>query len=321
MKNFLITGITGFVGSHLADYLLDNNLGNVSGMKRWRSPLDNIEHIYDDIKLYDCDLRDLKSMIITLKKVKPDIIFHLAAQSYVQTSYDAPSDTIFTNTIGTVNLLDAVMLAEIDPVIVVSSTSEVYGNVTEGEIPIKETNPMNPISPYALSKVGEDRAAFMYNKAYGLKTVISRMFTHSGPRRGEVFFISSFAKQIAEIECGKNKDNVVKVGNLHSIRTIADVRDAVEAYWLLATKCDYGEVYNIGGNTTQSVGTILEILIAMSTVNDIRVEVDPERLRPADATLQIPDTTKFRDKTGWKPKIDLITTLKDTLNYWRERIY
>ena len=317
--NLLITGITGFVGSHLADYLLDNNLGTVYGIKRWRSPLENIEHRLDQIKLYDCDLRDLSSLITTLNKIKPDIIFHLAAQSLVPTSYIAPVDTLETNVIGTVNLLEAIRLLNIDPVFHCCGSSEVYGNVTEKDIPIRETHPLSPISPYALSKVGEDRAAFMYWKAYGIKTVISRMFTHTGPRRSSEFFIPSFAKQLVEIEMGL-KPPIVHVGNLDSIRTIADVKDAVRAYWLLVTNCDYGEAYNIGGKTTKSVGEILDMLCSLSTAKNITIKVDPKRLRPADATLQIPDISKFVNKTGWEPKIPLEQTLRDVLNYWRYKL-
>lgn len=316
----LITGITGFVGSHLADYLLDNNLGEVYGIKRWRSPLENIEHRLNELNLFDCDLRDLSSLMTVLDEIRPDIIVHLAAQSLVPSSYIAPVDSVMTNTIGTINLLEAIRLLKQDPVIGIGSTSEVYGNVTMEEIPIKETHSLNPISPYAVSKVGEDRAAFMYWKAYGLKTIISRMFTHSGPKRYETFFISSFAKQLVEIELGIRKEKIVYVGNLDSVRTIADVRDAVRAYWLLVNKCDYGEVYNIGGNVSRKVEDILNMLCDLSTVDHVTFAVDLKRLRPADATLQIPDVRKFHDKTGWYPEIPLRKTLEDTLDYWRNKL-
>jgi len=233
----LITGITGMVGSHLADYILDHHPAvEVHGLIRWRSPLDNIRRIESRVALHRGELRDLNSLILVLRKVRPDRIFHLAAQSYVTVSFDAPADTIHTNVIGTVNLLDAVRITEFDPKIHICSSSEVYGQVTEAEVPIPETNPFRPASPYAVSKTGEDMIALQYFLSYGIKTIRTRMFTHTGPRRGDVFAESSFAKQIAEIEAGA-RSNPVRVGNLKSVRTVADVRDAVRAYWVLLEKC------------------------------------------------------------------------------------
>jgi len=315
----LITGITGMVGSHLAEYILDNHLSvEVHGLIRWRSPLDNIRDILSKITLHQGDLRDLNSLVLLLRNVKPDWIFHLAAQSYVTSSFDAPAETIHTNVIGTVNLLDAVRITEIDPKIHVCSSSEVYGQVREDKIPIRETNPFRPASPYAVSKVGEDMIALQYFLSYGLKTVRTRMFTHTGPRRGDVFAESAFAKQIAEIEAGL-RPNPMKVGNLDSVRTFADVRDAVRAYWLLLEKCPPGEVYNIGGNRTMTVGEMLEILKSMARCKTEH-EVDPVLLRPSDVTLQIPDTSKFRAATGWEPEIPMEVTLQDLLEYHRNRI-
>ena len=315
----LITGITGMVGSHLADYILDNHPSvEVHGLIRWRSPLDNIRDILSKITLHQAELRDLNSLVVLLSKVKPDWIFHLAAQSYVTSSFDAPADTIHTNVIGTVNLLDAVRITGIDPRIHICSSSEVYGQVTEDEIPIRETNPFRPASPYAVSKVGEDMIGLQYFLSYGIKTVRTRMFTHTGPRRGDIFAESAFAKQIAEIEAGL-RPNPMKVGNLDSVRTFADVRDAVRAYWLLLEKCPPGEVYNIGGDRTMTVGEMLEILKSMARC-EIEHEVDPALLRPSDVTLQIPDTSKFRAATGWEPEIPLEVTLHDLLEYHRNRI-
>jgi GDP-mannose 4,6-dehydratase len=315
----LITGITGMVGSHLADYILDNHPSvGVHGLIRWRSPLDNIPHILSRVTLHQADLRDLNSLVVLLNKVKPDWIFHLAAQSYVKSSFDAPADTIHTNVIGTVNLLDAVRITGIDPKTHICSSSEVYGQVTEDEIPIRETNPFRPASPYAVSKVGEDMIGLQYSLSYGIKTVRTRMFTHTGPRRGDIFAESAFAKQIAEIEAGL-RPNPMKVGNLDSVRTFADVRDAVRAYWLLLEKCPPGEVYNIGGNRTMTIGEMLEILKSMARCK-IEHEVDPALLRPSDVTLQIPDISKFQAATGWQPEIPLEVTLRDLLEYHRNRI-
>jgi GDP-mannose 4,6-dehydratase len=315
----LITGITGMVGSHLAEYILANQAGaHVYGLVRWRSPLDNIAHIQDSISLLHAELRDLNAMVALLRKVEPERIFHLAAQSYVSDSFDAPADTLHTNVIGTLNLMDAVRITKIDPLIHICSSSEVYGQVTKEELPIRETNPFRPASPYAVSKVGEDMIALQYFLSYGIKTVRTRMFTHTGPRRGDVFAESAFAKQIAEIEAGI-RPNPMKVGNLESVRTFADVRDAVRAYWLLLEKCPAGEVYNIGGNRTMSVGGMLDILKSMAACK-ITHEVDPHLLRPSDVTLQIPDISKFHMATGWQPEIPLEKTLADLLDYHRQRI-
>ena len=315
----LITGITGMVGSHMADYILAKHPSvEVHGLVRWRSPLENIQHIHSKISLHQAELRDLNSLVILLKKIEPDWVFHLAAQSYVRSSFDAPVDTLQTNIIGTTNLLDAVRITGLDSKIHICSSSEVYGQVTEAEIPIRETNPFRPASPYAVSKVGEDMIALQYYLSYGIKTMRTRMFTHTGPRRGDVFAESAFAKQIAEIEAGV-RENPMRVGNLNSIRTFADVRDAVRAYWLLLEKCPPGEVYNIGGNRTMTVGQMLDILKSMANCK-IEHEVDPALLRPSDVTLQIPDTSKFQAATGWKPEITLEETLKDLLIYHRDRV-
>src|SRR3989344_5803045 len=260
----LITGITGFVGSHMAEFLLSKK-NEVYGTYRWRSPTENIEHIRDRINLVNCELLDSKSTFEAIKKARPDVIYHLAAQSYVPVSFEEPSHTLQANILGTLNVLEAVRSLNIDPVIHVCSSSEVYGQVRPDEVPIKETNPLRPASPYAVSKVGEDMIAFQYFLSYGLKTIRTRMFTHTGPRRGSVFAESAFAKQIAEIELGIRKDNIVHVGNLDSVRTFADVRDAVKAYWLLTEKCKPGEVYNIGGTETMTIREMMQKLLSIST--------------------------------------------------------
>ncbi|MFC1606550.1 GDP-mannose 4,6-dehydratase [Candidatus Latescibacterota bacterium] len=315
----LITGITGMVGSHLAEYILENHpTAEVHGIIRWRSPLDNISGITSKISLHYADLRDLHSLVLIFSKVKPDRIFHLAAQSYVTTSFDAPADTLTTNVIGTTNLLDAVRITGIDPLIHICSSSEVYGQVKSDEVPIRESNPFRPASPYAVSKVGEDMVALQYFLSYGIKTIRTRMFTHTGPRRGEVFVASAFAKQIVEIEEGL-RENPMMVGNIDSVRTFSDVRDAVRAYWLLLEKCPPGEVYNIGGNRTMTVGEMLDIYKGMARCH-IEHEVDPALLRPSDVTLQIPDISKFQDATGWEPEIPFEKTLQDLMDYHREKI-
>ena len=322
INKILITGITGFVGSHLADYILANSPEvQISGLARWRAPKDNIKHILDKITLEYGDLLDLPSLKTLLSGQKPDVIFHLAAQSYVPFSFTAPVATLNANTIGTCNLLEAIkelkFTSDYDPIIHICSSSEVYGQVKENEVPIKENNPFRPASPYAVSKVAEDMLASQYWLSWKLKTITTRMFTHTGPRRGEVFVVSTFARQIASIEAGL-APSVIKVGNLESIRTFLDVRDAVKAYWLLVEKCPPGEVYNIGGVETMTVGEMLDRLLKLSKVKNINVEVDKSRLRPSDVTLQIPCIDKFTEATGWKPEIKFDKTLEDTLNYWRD---
>ena len=317
--NILITGVTGFVGSHLAEYILNLDKGHeVYGLCRWRSPKDNLEKIYDKIVLLEADLCDLSALIRHLKSVKPDVIFHLAAQSYVLTSFNSPIHTIWSNVIGTANLLEAVRIVEIDPVIHICSSSEVYGQVREEDLPIKETCPFRPASPYAVSKVGEDMVAYQHWLSHGTRTIRTRMFTHTGPRRGDVFAMSFFAKQIAASELGL-KEPVIRVGNLKSVRTFSDVRDAVRAYWILVDKCKPGEVYNIGGDRTMTVGEALEILLSYSRIR-CKVEVDTSLIRPSDVTLQIPCIDKFQNETGWEPEIPLEKTLEDILDYWREEL-
>ena len=317
----LITGITGFVGSHLAEYLLANTDWDIVGMCRWRSPLGNIQSLIPEInkagrvRLVYADLRDGIAVREAVEQTNPTHVFHLAAQSYPKTSFTSPLDTLDTNVQGTVRLLDA--LRKSDAEIHVCSSSEVYGRAKT--IPIAEDAPFHPASPYAVSKVGADLMARHYAEAYGMRIQVTRMFTHSGARRGDVFAESSFAKQIAMIEAGMIPP-VVKVGNLKSLRTISDVRDAVRAYHMLLTvnPCP-GAYYNIGGSHTCTVGDILNTLLSMST-SKIGIEVDPDRLRPVDADLQVPDCTKFKNHTGWKPDIPFEKTMTDLLTYWRDQV-
>jgi GDPmannose 4,6-dehydratase/GDP-4-dehydro-6-deoxy-D-mannose reductase len=315
----LITGITGMVGSHLAEYALQHHPDvEVHGLVRWRSPLDHVRGVLGRVQLHEAELRDLHSLVTLLQAVRPEWIFHLAAQSYVSASFVAPADTLHTNVIGTTNLLDAVRLAGLDPKIHICSSSEVYGQVTEDEVPIRESNAFRPASPYAVSKVGEDMVAQQYFLSYGIRTIRTRMFTHTGPRRGDVFAESAFAKQIAEIEADV-RPNPMRVGNLDSVRTFADVRDAVRAYWLLLERCPGGEVYNVGGERTMTVGAMLDVMKGMARC-PIEHVVDPALVRPSDVTLQIPDTSKFRAATGWAPTIPVETTFRDLLEYHRGRV-
>ena len=327
----LITGITGFVGSHMADYLLKNVRDvEIYATRRWRSNADNIKHLFGNKQVIfeECDILDRGSLARIIEISKPDIVFHFAAQSFPESSFLTPVSTLTTNVIGTTNLLEELRLSKernyCNPIIVSVSTSEVYGNPTKDEIPITETNPIRAANPYSISKVGHDLMSQYYANVYDMKIIITRMFSHEGARRGKRFALSSFAHQIVTYE--KKKDfgkegNWYEIyhGNLDSVRTYNHVTDAVYAYWLAANECDYGEVYVIGGDKTCTVGDALDILISKSKNPKVFIKLqDPDRMRPTDITLQIPDSTKFREKTGWKPTKGLEEICEDLLNYWRE---
>lgn len=313
----LITGITGFVGSHLAELLLGMKGIEVYGIERWRSKTENIEHINRDLVLHECDIRDASSVIKVLEEVRPDRIFHLAAQSFVVTSWSAPAETLTTNIIGQLNIFEAVRQIGINPLIQIAGSSEEYGLVYENELPIKETNPLRPLSPYAVSKVGQDLLAFQYYQSYKLNVIRTRGFNHSGPRRGEVFVCSNFAKQIAMIEKGL-REPVIYVGNLDAKRDFTDVRDMVKAYWLSLEKCQPGEVYNISSSKVYSIKEVLDTLLGLAKVK-VEVKQDPKRFRPSDVPVLYGDNSKFVKQTGWRPRITFQKTLEDLLNYWREK--
>ena len=326
-KVAFITGITGMVGSHLADYLIANTDWDIIGLIRWRSPLDNIKNLIENIntknrvKLVYGDLNDGISIDTAIKDAKPDYVFHLAAQSFPKTSFDSPIETLNVNIQGTVTLLDACKKHVPDAQIHVCASSEVFGRVPQEKLPIDEECSFHPASPYAISKCGTDLVGRFYAEAYNMNVQTTRMFTHTGPRRGDVFAESTFAKQIAMAEAGYIEP-VIKVGNLKSMRTIADVRDAVRAYYMLLTHNPIrGAYYNIGGTFTCEISDVLNTLLSLSPMKEkIRIEVDPSRLRPIDADLQVPNTEKFRLHTGWKPEIPYKQTMEDLLNYWRERV-
>ena len=326
-KKVFITGITGMVGSHLLDFYFEHTNFEIHGLIRWRSSLENIEQHLDKINnkkrifLHYGDLKDDKSLNDIIKLVRPDFVHHLAAQSFPKTSFDIPIDTYETNILGTSKLLEAIKNYSINALIHVCSSSEIFGRVPKNKLPIDENCTFHPASPYAISKIGTDSVAQFYHEAYGLKVLTTRMFTHTGPRRGDVFAESSFAKQIALAERGLINP-VIKVGNLESLRTIADVRDAVRAYYMLVTVNPIpGEYYNIGGTNSMKVGEILDYLISLSTINDkLKIEIDPDRIRPIDADLQVPAVKKFSEHTGWSPTISFEKTMLDLLNYWRKKI-
>ena len=320
MQKVLITGITGFVGSHLAEYCLSKNNVQVYGTvlsHHLGDELKRIEHIKDKITLFECNLQNRVSVQRILEKVKPDKIFHLAAQSFVPTSWESPEDTLTNNIVGELNIFETVRELGINPVIQIACSSEEYGLVHENELPIKEENQLRPLSPYAVSKVSQDMLACQYHHSYGLKTVITRAFNHEGPRRGEQFVTSNFAKQIAQVEKG-SQEPIIYVGNLNAKRDYTDVRDMVEAYWLATEKCKFGEPYNVCSEKIWTIQHVLDFLLSKSSRKDIAVKQDPARMRPSDVQVLLGDCSKFKNQTGWVAKIPFEKTLEDTLNYWRE---
>ena len=314
----LITGISGFAGSHLAEYFLNQGGHDVYGTIKWRSNRDNIRHFEGKIRLLECDIKDAFAMKTVIEAVKPDRIFHLAAQSYVPFSWRVPQETIDTNITGELNLFEAVRALKLDPLIHIAGSSEEYGLVHPDEIPITETNPLRPLSPYAVSKVAQDFLGYQYFKSYGMKIVRTRAFNHTGPRRGEVFVTSNFARQLVEIELGRRQP-VMHVGNLDAVRDFSDVRDVVRAYALVLEKGTPGEVYNIASGQGIKIKDLLEKLVDMARVK-VKIEQDPNRLRPSDVQLLIGSPEKFQKATGWKPEIPFDQTLKDLMDFWREML-
>jgi GDP-4-dehydro-6-deoxy-D-mannose reductase len=316
-KKVFITGIAGFVGSHLSELLLSRGY-EVYGLLRARSKTDHIESIITKLHLVDADILDTHSLYATVSRIKPDYIFHLAAQSFVPTSWVSPSVTLETNIVGSTNLFEAVRMAGIDPVIQIACSSEEYGLVHPDELPIKETNPLRPLSPYAVSKVAMDYLGYQYFQSYKVRIVRTRGFNHTGPRRGDTFAESNFAKQIALIEKGK-QEPVIHVGNLDASRDYTDVRDMVKAYLLAVEKCDPGDVYNICTGSAIKIGDMLKMLLSM-TKTKVEIRPDPERMRPSDVPVLLGDNTKFVSKTGWVREIPFKKTMEDLLNYWRNRV-
>ena len=277
----LVTGITGFAGSHLVDYMLaEKKSVEVVGIQRWRSRTENIEHFAGKVRMFECDLRDASSVRDVLDEARPDWIFHLAAQSFVPTSWTAPTESLVTNIIGQLNIFEAVKKLHILPRIQLACSSEEYGMVYENELPIRETNPLRPLSPYAVSKVGQDMLGYQYFMSFKLP--------------------------------------VIRVGNLEARRDFTDVRDVVRGYWLALEKGQPGEVYNLCSGRAWTIRAMLDQLLGMTQVK-VKVEQDPARMRPSDVPVLLGDAGKFKKATGWEPTIPFETTLRDLLEYWRAR--
>lgn len=318
-KKTLITGISGSGGSYLAEYIVENHPETkVCGISRWHSTTSNknLESISNKIEIYEADLNDLSSVTRVLEKEQPDCIFHLASHANVRACFDSPIAVLNNNIIGTANLFESIRLSKINPMIQLCSSSEVYGQVDPKNVPIKEDCPLNPSSPYAVSKLAQDFLGYTYFKNYDMKVIRTRMFSYLNPRRSDLF-ATSFAKQVARIEQGLQEE--LLHGNLDSTRTIIDVRDAMKSYWVAVERGKPGEIYNIGGEKIIKVGEFLDILKKLAKC-EIPSRVNPDLLRPTDVTLQIPDTTKFRKETGWRPKYSFEESVDFLLKYCREEV-
>lgn len=322
MERILITGITGFVGSHLADLALEKNC-EVFGLKRWNlSRLRNVKHLIDKISWIDCDITDPVSVKKAISKANPDKIFHLAAESFVSPSWDHPSHYMDVNYKGTVNILEAIKELKINPRILIPGSGEEYGEINEEELPITEKTTLVPVNPYAVTKIAQDLISHVYNITYGLNVIRVRAFNHEGPRRDNVFGIPWFAYQIAKIEKGL-QEPIIKTGHIEDKRNFTHIRDMVEAYWIAIEKCIPGELYLIGSDENEKIYTyrqVVEMLIELSSVDNIKIERDEKYVRPTSVPRLIGNTSKFRELTGWSAKIPIEKVLQDTLDYWRDYV-
>ncbi len=314
----LITGIAGFAGSHLTELILDQGDADVSGVLLGDGFTQNIDHIKDRLTLVEGNLCDSRFVEQVFRELRPDYVFHLAAQADVHLSLSSPADTLVNNVAAQVYILEAARKMPTHPRVLVVGSADEYGLVRVDEVPVRETNAFRPTSPYSVSKIAQDMLGLQYFLTYRLPVVRVRPFNHIGPRQSEAFVTSSFAKQIAAAELGLGP-NVVKVGNLKARRDFTDVRDIVRAYWLALTVGSPGEVYNLGSGQSRQIAEVLDVLVAKSTV-PISVEVDPERLRPMDVPDMVCDASRFRQLTGWQPVVSFEQSLTDLLDYWRAKL-
>ena len=312
-KKCLITGITGSGGSYLAEHIISKNSKiKVFGIYRSKGNKKLLQN--KNIILFKADLTNYNQTQKIIRKINPDLIFHLASSANVRESFDSPKKVIENNNVITLNLLEIIRLNKLNPLTIICSSSEVYGKIKLKDIPVKEDKSINPVNPYSVSKAFQDLLSQVYFESYGLKIIITRMFSYVNARK-DYLFQTSFAKQIAEIEKGKRK--VLTHGNLNSVRNIIDIYDAMEAYWLTAKRGKVGEIYNISGKKVISVSNYLKELKKLSYVK-IKSKVDKKLLRPVDVTLQVADTKKFIRDTKWSPKVSFIESMKKLLNECRK---
>jgi len=309
----LITGCGGFIGSHLADFLVEKGL-DVTGTV-YKNNKGNIKHLQGKIKVYNCDLSDRRDVEDLIRKTKPDVVFHLAAQSMVIPSWNDPEHTIISNTLGTLYLYEAIRKSKLTPLIIVACSSAEYGPSEKDEIPIKENKEFRPVSPYAVSKVGTDMLSYMCWKVLGMRIIRVRYFNITGPRKTDDA-CSDFARMIAEFEKGKRQQ--IEVGHLESLRDIIDIGDAIEATWLILNKGKVGEVYNICSGRGYKIGDLLKKLVLLST-KDVKIKKVEHHGRMFEEPIYIGDNSKLR-KLGWLPKVPIEQTLSNILEYWRNRV-
>ncbi len=315
-KKCIVTGATGSGGSYLIEHILRKKKSiNIYGFYRSEGYIHELKK-YKNCKLIKINLLNYKNLKKQIEKIKPDVIFHLASDANVRNSFDDPINNSINNNTITINLLEAVRRLKVDPVILICSSSEVYGNVPNNQMPISEQQQIKPINPYAVTKAYQDLISQVYFKSFKSKVIITRMFSYTNARRRNLFQ-THFASQIAEIERGKK--SILTHGNLKSKRTFVDIYDAMEAYWLAATRGKIGEIYNIAGNDTISVNNFLKKLIKLSK-KKIITKLDPKLIRPVDINLQIADCKKFKKHTGWKPKVGFDESVKKLLNECRNLI-
>lgn len=309
----LVTGMTGFIGSHLAEFLLKKEL-EVVGTVWDKTELKNVEKIKDKVRILECDIRDGERVEEIIEEVKPDRVFHLAAQSFPTVSWDEPVRTLDTNVMGTTHIFEAIRKLDLDTIVLVACSSAEYGFVSENEVPVKENHVLLPLHPYGVSKVAQDLLAYQYHQNFGIKTVRARIFNTTGPRKANDV-CSDFTSMIVNIEKGKAKE--MKVGNLEPKRDITDVGDVVNALWLLCEKGKMGEAYNVCSSKAYRIKDLLDMAIEISDV-DIEPKIDPNKLRPTDEPIIMGDNTKIREACGWIPKMSMEETLSRMLDFWRE---
>ena len=313
----LVTGIGGFAGSHLAEYLLAQGL-EVCGILLPGEATTNLDAVKHCLTLHEADLTDAGGVCQVVEEERPDLVYHLAAQAAVSKSWEDPASTLIINIMSQLNLLQAVLAANIRPRILIVGSYEEYGSLRPEELPAKETSPLHPTNPYGVSKIAQDMMGYQYFSSHGLCCVRVRPFNHLGPRQSETFVAPSFAKQVAEAEAGL-REPVVRVGNLEAERDFTDVRDIVRGYYLALLHGEAGDVYNLGSGRATSVQCILDFFLAHAKIG-LSVEQDPSLIRPLDVPMSVCDFSKLKDRTGWEPEIPLERTLSDVLEYWRNKV-